>query len=118
MLDRGIAIQRRVFRDLGVDLQRLLRLLEGLVQVGERQQRQRVVRRQIDGKLQIQQTEVLAAAAPERRSDAVQRLGPAARGFAASCAVTRSETAMAERANRRTTGRNLDRILTSGAQYL
>ena len=41
-----------------------------------------MVGRKIDTELQIQEPEVLAAATPARRADAVQNLGPAAR-----CAV-------------------------------
>ena len=76
-LDLRVALQRRTRRHALIDLDRHLRLLHRLVEIGERQQRQRMVRLQIERELQIDQREVLAAAAGQRRADAVERLGRA-----------------------------------------
>ena len=76
-LDLGVALERRGRRDALVDLDRELRLLHRLVEIGERQQRQRVVRREIERELQIDEPEVLAAAPAERRTEAVEHLGGA-----------------------------------------
>ena len=76
-LDLGVAAQRRIRRHALIDLDRELRLLHLLVEVGEREQRQRMVRREIERELQIDEAEVLAAAAAERRAEAVEHLGGA-----------------------------------------
>ena len=76
-LDLGVAPQRRTRRHALVDLDRELRLLHLLVEIGERQQRERLVRREIERELQIDEAEVLAAAAAERGAEAVEHLGGA-----------------------------------------
>ena len=74
-LDLRIALQRRTRRHALIDLDRHCRLLHGLIEIGERQQRQRMIGLQIKRELQIDQRQILAAAAGQRRADAVQRLG-------------------------------------------
>ena len=76
-LDRGIAMQRRIRRNALIDLDRQLRLLERFIKIGEREQRQRMVGREIERKLQIDQAEILAAAAAERGAEPVERFGGA-----------------------------------------
>ena len=76
-LDLRIALQRRTGRHALIDLDRHLRLLHQLVEIGERQQRQRMIGLQIQRELQIDQRQILAAAAGQRCADAVQRLGRA-----------------------------------------
>ena len=76
-LDLRVALQRRTGRHPLVDLDRHLRLLHRLVEIGQRQQRQRMIGREIERELQIDQREILAAAARQRGADAVQRLGGA-----------------------------------------
>ena len=76
-LDLGVALQRRIRRHALVDLDRQLRLLHLLVEIGERQQRQRMVGREIERELQIDEAEILAAAAAERGAEAVERFGGA-----------------------------------------
>ena len=76
-LDLGVAPQRRIARHALVDLDRELRVLHLLVEVGERQQRERLVGREIERELQIDQAQVLAAAAAERGAEPVEHLGGA-----------------------------------------
>ena len=76
-LDLRVALQRRIGRHPLIDLDRHRRLLHRLIEIGERQQRQRMVGLQIERELQIDQRQILAAAAGQRRADAVQRLGGA-----------------------------------------
>ena len=76
-LDLGVALQRRIRRHALIDLDRHRRLLHRLVEIGERQQRQRMVGREVERELQIDQREILAAAAGQRGADAVQRFGGA-----------------------------------------
>ena len=76
-LDLRVALERRTRRHALVDLDRHLRLLHGLIEIGERQQRQRMIGLQIERELQIDQRQILAAAAGQRGADAVQRLGRA-----------------------------------------
>ncbi len=49
-------------------------LLDLLVEVGERKQRKRLVRHEVERKLQIDQPEIFAAAAAERGAEAVKHL--------------------------------------------
>ena len=76
-LDLRIALQRRIGRHALIDLDRHLRLLDRFIEIGERQQRHRMAGLQIERELQIDQREILAAAAGQRGADAVQRLGRA-----------------------------------------
>ena len=76
-LDLRVALQRRVRRHALVDLDRHLRLLHGLVEIGERQQRQRMVGLQIQRELQIDQRQILAAARVSAALMPQQRLGGA-----------------------------------------
>ncbi len=76
-LDVRVAPQRRRRRNAVVYLDRQLGLLERLVEVGERQQRHRVRRLEIERKLQIDQRQIFAAAASDRGAEAVQRFGGA-----------------------------------------
>ena len=76
-LDLRVALERRTGRHALVDLDRHLGLLHGLIEIGERQQRQRMIGLQVERELQIDQRQVLAAAAGQRGADAVQRLGRA-----------------------------------------
>ena len=64
-------------RNLLVDLDRELGLLQRFIKVGEREQRERVLRREIKRELQIDEAEILAAAPSERRAEAVKRFGRA-----------------------------------------
>ena len=76
-LDVGIALERRIRRHALIDLERERRLLHLLVEIGERHQRERMARREIDRELQIGEREVLAALAAERGAEAEQHLGGA-----------------------------------------
>ena len=76
-LDLGVAPQRRILRHALVDLDRKLRVLHLLVEIGERQQRQRLIGREIERELQIDEPEILAAAAAERGAEPVQHFGGA-----------------------------------------
>ena len=76
-LDRGVAVQRRCGRDALVDFDRELRLLQRFVKIGEREQRERVVRREVQRELQVDEAEILAAAAAERGAEPVQHFGGA-----------------------------------------
>ncbi len=89
-LDRGIAMQRRIRRNALIDLDRQLRLLERFVEIGEREQRQRMVGREIERKLEIDQAEILAAAAAERGAEPVERFGGAGlRASSPAAAISR-----------------------------
>src|SRR6185312_7143828 len=74
-LDRSVTMQRRRRGDALVGLDRELGLLQRLVKIGERQKRQRMIGLQIKRELQIDETEVLPAAAAERRAETVERFG-------------------------------------------
>ena len=76
-LDLRIALQRRGQRHPLVGLDREFGLLHRLVEVGERQQRQRMRRREIERELQIDEAEILAAAAAERGAEPVEHFGGA-----------------------------------------
>src|SRR5713101_5150811 len=76
-LNLRVALQRRTRRHALVDLDRHRRLLHRLIEIGQRQQRQRMIGVEVQRELQIDQREILAAAARQRRADAVQRLGGA-----------------------------------------
>ena len=76
-LNLRVALQRRSRRHTLVDLDRHLRLLDRLVEIGERQQCERMVRRKMERQLQIDQREIFAAAPDQRGADAVERLGAA-----------------------------------------
>ena len=76
-LDGGVAMQRRTRRHALIDLDRQFRLLQRFIKIGEREQGQRMVGRQIERELQIDEREILAAAAAERGADAVQRFAAA-----------------------------------------
>ena len=76
-LDLGVAPQRRILRHALVDLDRQLRVLHLLVEIGERQQRQRLVGREIERKLEIDEAQVLAAAPAERRAEPIEHFGRA-----------------------------------------
>ena len=76
-LDLRIAPQRRVGRHALIDLDRHRRLLHRFIEIGQRQQRQRMIGRKIQRELQIDQREVLAATARQRCADPVKRLGGA-----------------------------------------
>ena len=73
-LDVGIALERRVRGHALIDLERERRLLHLLVEVGERHQRERMARREIDRELQIGEREILAALAAERGAEPEQDL--------------------------------------------
>ena len=60
-LDLGVAPQRRVLRHALVDLDGELRVLDLLVEIGERQQRQRLVGREIERELQVNTTRTASA---------------------------------------------------------
>ena len=75
-LDVGIAAQRRR-RNAVVDLDREVRLLQRFVEVGERKQRHRVCRLEIERKLQVDKRQILAAAASDRGAETIERLGGA-----------------------------------------
>src|SRR5262249_14591505 len=79
-LDLGVAPQRRVLGQLLIDLERERRLLQVLVKIGEREQRERLLGIEIDGKLQVDEREVLAALAPERGAETVEQFGGAGLG--------------------------------------
>ena len=76
-LDCGVAMQRRIRRNALVGLDRQFRLLERFIEIGEREQRQRMVGLERERQLQIDQAEILAAAAAERGAEAVERFGGA-----------------------------------------
>ena len=76
-LDLGVARQRRRRRHALVDLDREVGFLQRLVEVGERQQRHGVRRLEIKRELQIDQRQILAAAAADRGAEPVERLGGA-----------------------------------------
>ncbi len=76
-LDLRIARQRRTRRHPLVSLDRKLGLFQILVEVAERQQRHRVRRLQIKRELQIDQRQILAAAAADRGAEPVERFGGA-----------------------------------------
>ncbi len=81
-LDLGIARERRVQRHALIDLVGELRLLHRLVEVAKREQRERMLRHQIERELQIDQPEILAAAAAERGAEPIEHLGrPGLRGI-------------------------------------
>ena len=77
-LDRGVAVERRRRRDALVGLDGELGLLQRLVEIGERQERQRMIGREGKRELEIDETEILAAAPSKRRAKPVQRLRGAA----------------------------------------
>src|SRR5581483_3951177 len=74
-LDLRIALQRRVRGNAFIDLDRHLRLLHRFIEIGEREQCQRMIGLEVERKLQIDQREILATAARQRGTDAVKRLG-------------------------------------------
>ena len=73
----ALRAQRRRRRNALIGLDRQLRLFQQLIEIGERQQRQRMVGLEIERKLQIDQRQILAAAAAERGAEPVQRFGGA-----------------------------------------
>ena len=60
-----VAMQRRVRRNAFIDLDRKLRLLQGFIKIGKREKCQRVRWSEKQRKLEIDQAQVLAAAAAE-----------------------------------------------------
>src|SRR5579875_1277385 len=60
--------------DALIGLDREIRLFQRLVKIAQRDQRQRLVGREIERKLQIDEPQILPAATPERRAEAVERL--------------------------------------------
>src|SRR5205085_196502 len=79
-LDLRIALHWRGRRQPIIDIDRQLDLLDRFIEIGERQQRHRVRRREIKRKLEIDEAEILAAAPSERRAETLERLGGARLG--------------------------------------
>ena len=68
-LDRGVAMQRRRRGHSLIDLDRELGLFQPLVKIGEREQRQRMIRREVKRELQIDE----ARSSPPRRPSEAPR---------------------------------------------
>ena len=79
-LDVGVAAQRQVLGDPLINLDRQRVVLLALVDVREREQREPMLRHQIERELQIDETDVVAAPASERGAEAVEHLGGAGLG--------------------------------------
>ena len=76
-LNEGVAVERRVRRHPLIRLERELRLLHRLVKIGQREQRHRMGRREIERELQIDEADILAPAPSERGAETIQHLGRA-----------------------------------------
>ena len=73
-LDRGIAVERRRGRNALVHIDRQIGLLDRFIKIRKRQQRQRMVRREMQRKLQIHETEIFTTTPTERRAEALDEV--------------------------------------------
>src|SRR5262245_33338784 len=76
-LNGGVAVQWRTGRNTIVDLDRKFRFLERLIQIGKREQRQRVAGAQEKRQLQVDQAKIFSAAPAERGAKAIERFSGA-----------------------------------------
>src|SRR5262249_25470011 len=73
-LNLRIARQGRSQRHAFVGLVGELRLLHRFIEIAKRKQRERMRRREIESQLQVDQAEILTAAAPEHGPEAIENL--------------------------------------------
>src|SRR5262245_14352148 len=76
-LNGGVAMKRRACRHPLVNLDGQFRLLEGFVQIGKREQRKRMAGAEKQGQLQVNEAQIFATAAAERRTEAIERFSSA-----------------------------------------
>ncbi|MGY3108927.1 hypothetical protein ACVWW7_005554 [Bradyrhizobium sp. LM6.9] len=76
-LDLRVALERRGRRHPLIDLDRHLRPLHRFIEIGEREQRQGMAGLEVERELEIDQRQILAAAAGQRGANAVERFGGA-----------------------------------------
>src|SRR5262249_59544091 len=74
-LDLRVAVKRRTQRQALVDLVGKFRLLHRLVEIAQREQRQRMRGREIERQLQVNEPEILPSAPAERGAEPVKHLG-------------------------------------------